>query len=134
MICSPRAIMTKTRVMRVSYFASVAALFAAATSLGCVVCPCKNRSPATPSAARSSSGSSAKSKAMDSAAYQWKNATILGGGFVTGVIFSTVEKNLVYARTDIGGAYRYDPTNKTWVPLTDMFGRPDSNDLGIESM
>jgi len=32
----------------------------------------------------------------------WKNVTIGGGGFVTGLIFSPTERGLVYARTDVG--------------------------------
>ncbi|HWA78626.1 MAG TPA: xyloglucanase [Polyangiaceae bacterium] len=66
--------------------------------------------------------------------YTWKNVTILGGGFVTGVVFSPAKANVVYARTDVGGAYRLDPASKTWIPLTDMFGRADSGFTGIESI
>ncbi len=66
--------------------------------------------------------------------YSWKNVEILGGGFVTGVIFSKTERGLVYARTDIGGAYRMEPGTDRWIPLTDMFGREDENYKGIESL
>jgi xyloglucan-specific exo-beta-1,4-glucanase len=57
---------------------------------------------------------------VETAAYAWRNVQILGGGFVTGVTFSSTVKGLAYARTDIGGAYRLDPGSEKWVPLTDL--------------
>jgi photosystem II stability/assembly factor-like uncharacterized protein len=68
------------------------------------------------------------------AAYTWNNATILGGGFVSGIEFSHAQpaQNLVYARTDVGGAYRWDGTR--WNPITDWVGRDNSNLMGIESI
>ena len=65
--------------------------------------------------------------------YKWKNVVVLGGGFVSGIVFSPVEKDLIYARTDVGGAYRWNQADKTWIPLNDDLPR-DSNFLGIESM
>ncbi|MFD8867562.1 xyloglucanase [Streptomyces sp. NPDC059590] len=53
------------------------------------------------------------------AAATWKNVRVDGGGFVPGIVFNRKEKNLAYARTDIGGAYRWDQTGKQWVPLLD---------------
>jgi photosystem II stability/assembly factor-like uncharacterized protein len=72
--------------------------------------------------------------AADGTPYTWKNVPILGGGFVTGVIFSKLEKDLIYARTDIGGAYRWEPASKTWSPITDGLSRDDANYMGIESL
>jgi hypothetical protein len=66
--------------------------------------------------------------------YVWKNVPILGGGFVTGVIFSKIEKDLIYARTDIGGAYRWDGPNRSWIPITDGVSRDDANHMGIETI
>lgn len=65
--------------------------------------------------------------------YVWKNVVILGGGFVSGVVFSPVRAGVVYARTDVGGAYRMN-ADKSWTPLTDHFGRSDSNLTGVESI
>ena len=67
-------------------------------------------------------------------AYKWRSVTILGGGYVTGVEFSPVTKDIVYARTDVGGAYRLEPKDGSWIPLTDFFGRDDEGYLGIESI
>jgi photosystem II stability/assembly factor-like uncharacterized protein len=119
---------------------AAAALASVSASLGCQVCPCSARGPATVAAATApgtqvveAARSVEGSKAVKSAPYVWKNVTILGGGFVSGIVFSPVAKDLVYARTDVGGAYRYDPANTSWTPITDMFPR-DTNFLGIESI
>lgn len=54
--------------------------------------------------------------------YTWKNVRIDGGGFVPGIVFNQKERNLIYARTDIGGAYRWEQASKTWTPLLDWVG------------
>jgi photosystem II stability/assembly factor-like uncharacterized protein len=69
-----------------------------------------------------------------SAPYAWKNVVIRGGGYVSGITFSTTQKGLVYARTDVGGAYRSDDAGEHWIPITDMFGREDDATSGIESL
>ena len=66
--------------------------------------------------------------------YAWKNVVIKGGGFVSGIIMSPVLPGLVFARTDVGGAYRYDPSARRWMAITDWVGHNDSNLLGIESI
>lgn len=67
-------------------------------------------------------------------AYSWANVPINGGGFVTGIVFNPARKDLVYARTDIGGAYRWNAAAGTWTPLTDWISESDSNLFGIESV
>jgi hypothetical protein len=54
--------------------------------------------------------------------YNWKNVRIDGGGFVPGIVFNQKEQNLIYARTDIGGAYRWNATTSTWAPMLDWVG------------
>ncbi|MFF3328071.1 cellulose binding domain-containing protein [Streptomyces sp. NPDC002888] len=66
--------------------------------------------------------------------YTWKNARIDGGGFVPGIVFNRKEKNLAYARTDIGGAYRWQETGKTWTPLLDSVGWDDWGHTGVVSL
>lgn len=67
-------------------------------------------------------------------AYRWRNVAIGGGGFVTGLVFHPSEKGLLYARTDIGGAYRWDASPARWTSLTDWVGAADVNLLGIDSL
>jgi photosystem II stability/assembly factor-like uncharacterized protein len=66
--------------------------------------------------------------------YVWKNVAIYGGGFVTGIITHPKEQGLIYCRTDIGGAYRWDAKSEEWIPLTDWVNRKEGNLLGIESL
>ncbi|MEU6555556.1 1,4-beta-glucanase [Streptomyces sp. NPDC046915] len=67
-------------------------------------------------------------------AYRWRNAVIGGTGFVTGVLFHPTVRGLAYARTDIGGAYRWDGRAARWIPLTDQLGWDDWNLLGVEAL
>lgn len=54
--------------------------------------------------------------------YDWKNVQIYGGGYVDNIVFNPGEKDLIYARTDMGGAYRWIESDQSWVPLTDWIG------------
>lgn len=69
-------------------------------------------------------GSARAAVSVQEQSYTWRNAPILGGGFIPGIEYSPVERGLVYLRTDIGGVYRRDPGSTTWIPLTDWVG-PD---------
>ena len=66
--------------------------------------------------------------------YKWQSVPIVGGGFVSGIIFHPRAKNVVYARTDIGGAYRWDARESHWIPLTDWVTSDTWNYTGIESI
>ena len=66
--------------------------------------------------------------------YVWKNAQIVGGGYMPSVVFNPKEKDLIYARTDMGGAYRWDPVNSVWIPLLDWVSMDDWNMWGMESI
>jgi len=66
--------------------------------------------------------------------YTWRNAQIVGGGFVPGIVFNQRERDLVYARTDIGGAYRWDCQARRWVPLLDWVGWDQWGHTGVISL
>ncbi|RSN99198.1 xyloglucanase [Streptomyces sp. WAC 05379] len=76
----------------------------------------------------------AKDVSITADTYTWKNARIDGGGFVPGIVFNRKERNLAYARTDIGGAYRWQQSSKTWTPLMDSVGWDDWGHTGVVSL
>jgi hypothetical protein len=66
--------------------------------------------------------------------YSWTNVRIVGGGYITGVYFHPTQQNLMYARTDVGGAYRWGPSDTQWVPLLDFTSMANSNWAGVEAL
>ena len=65
--------------------------------------------------------------------YEWGNVRFDGGGFVSAVMFHPKAENLLYARTDVGGIYRFDFQNKTWIPLMDFISENDKGLYGTEA-
>ena len=72
--------------------------------------------------------------AQSTQSYTWRNVEIVGGGFVPGIIFNATEPNLIYARTDIGGAYRWNPSTNRWIPLLDWVSFDEWNLTGVDSL
>jgi hypothetical protein len=66
--------------------------------------------------------------------YSWKNVAIGGGGFVDGIVFNQGQANLIYARTDIGGAYRWNQSSSSWTPLLDWVGTNNWGYNGVVSL
>jgi hypothetical protein len=66
------------------------------------------------------------------APYAWLNVVVGGGGFIPGILFSRVERGLAWARSDMGGAYRFDAAAGRWIPLQD--DNPVSSFMGVESL
>lgn len=54
---------------------------------------------------------------MEHIPYRYQNAPIPGGGYVTGFVFHKKVPGIFYARTDIGGTYRFDGAR--WHSLID---------------
>jgi xyloglucan-specific exo-beta-1,4-glucanase len=71
--------------------------------------------------------------AQNAAGYKWSSLPFGGGGFVTGFIASDQEQNVIYARTDVGGAYRWNEAIKGWTPITDFLGEDNVGFMGVES-
>lgn len=66
--------------------------------------------------------------------YRWGLVAIGGGGYVTGMVIHPCEDNLVYIRTDVGGAYRWEEKGARWIPITDWIPIAEANLYGIESI
>ena len=66
--------------------------------------------------------------------YAWANVAIRGGGLVSGLTFHPTQRDLLYARTDVGGAYRWDAAHQRWIPLNDNLGHDLSQLLGVVSL
>src|SRR5688572_17309019 len=93
---------------------------------------CLTQAPTPRSAQPTGAASAAPSSNAEP--YTWRNVVIIGGGYVSGIIFSREVQGLVYARTDVGGAYRLEAGSKSWQPLLDWVGRDNANYLGVESL
>jgi hypothetical protein len=66
--------------------------------------------------------------------YQFHNVQIVGGGFVTGLVAHPIIPKLFFARTDIGGAYRWDFLKQRWTPLLDWVTGDNLNIEGTLSI
>jgi photosystem II stability/assembly factor-like uncharacterized protein len=89
----------------------------------------------TGTALAASSAATASAAAPAGAAhYRWRNVEIVGGGFVTGIVYHPAKRGLLYARTDIGGAVRFDDRTRRWVQLLHWIGWDDWNWTGVESL
>src|ERR1035437_2575016 len=73
-----------------------------------------------------------KANAQTTQVYNWKSVAIKGGGYIPAFIYSHVAPNLLYARTDMGGAYRWNASKRIWISLTHPF--TNSTALGILSL
>ncbi|KAF3343077.1 hypothetical protein VD0002_g6737 [Verticillium dahliae] len=69
------------------------------------------------------------------AALDWQNVRIGGGGgFVPSIVFHPNAKGVAYARTDIGGIYRWN-SDDSWTPITDYIAQNDTwNRWGIDAL
>ncbi len=77
---------------------------------------------------------SANLSSQTTASYNWQNVAIGGGGFVSGIVFSPIEQNVIYSRTDVGGAYRWNEGDQSWISMMDWVDAGERGLLGIESL
>jgi photosystem II stability/assembly factor-like uncharacterized protein len=66
--------------------------------------------------------------------YNFKSVAIVAGGYISGIVPHPTAPGVIYLRTDIGGAYRWNAPQKQWTPITDWIPASDNNFYGIESI
>ncbi len=78
------------------------------------------------------------SQSLDAAAadsledsYSWDSVRVGGGGFVSGIVTGQKE---MYARTDVGGAYKYNYETNRWDQLFAFLNEADRGLLSVDSM
>jgi photosystem II stability/assembly factor-like uncharacterized protein len=87
-----------------------------------------------PAAFAADGSAGAAPNGSNAAPYAWQSVVYGAGGFIDGFVFHPREKGLLYARTDIGGAYRFDPATSSWVPLLDHLSKADGDLMGVLSV
>lgn len=66
--------------------------------------------------------------------YRWDSLAIGGGGYVAAIVPSKTERGLIYARTDVGGAYRWDAAQARWTSLLDGVSEADVGLLSVDAL
>lgn len=79
-------------------------------------------------------GASSAAAVPNGKPYVWKSVPFGAGGHVDGFVFHPREANLLYARTDAGGIFRFDTIGKAWVPLLDHLSSGDADLLSVLSL
>ena len=117
-----------------------AVILAVATAICAAGCNGNDNSGTSSSGDATSSGSGDSSMTTTSggnsgtaqAQFTFSQVAMGGGGFVSGV-FATSEQGLYYARTDVGGAYRYNKDTQKWESMSYDISEEDRG-LSISAM
>lgn len=57
-----------------------------------------------------------------------------GGGYVTSIVGCPAEKDLFYAKTDVGGIFRWQENTRSWKPLFSWVANNQTSYLGSEAL
>lgn len=121
-----------------------AVILAVATAICAAGCNGNDNSGTSSSGDVTSSGSGDSSITSDNttsggnsgtpqAQFTFSQVAMGGGGFVSGV-FATSEEGLYYARTDVGGSYRYNKDTQKWEAMSYDISEEDRGLLGIDGL
>lgn len=121
-----------------------AVILAVATAICAAGCNGNDNSGTSSSSDVTSSGNGDSSMTSDNttsggnsgtpqAQFTFSQVAMGGGGFVSGV-FATSEEGLYYARTDVGGSYRYNKDTQKWEAMSYDISEEDRGLLGIDGL
>ena len=107
-------------------------------ALACIVAgtlaACGGGTSSTSSSQSPAFAATTGSVAVPTTGTRWQNVKYGGSGYVPGLVFHPTSPNVLYARTDMGGVYRWDAATSAWVPITDGFGVREGFFNGAESV
>ncbi len=69
-----------------------------------------------------------------SSTYEWDHVLLGCYGFVNGMVMHPKDPNLLYAWTDVGGMYRWDPENEKWIQLMNVLGYENTDYKSVRSV
>ena len=117
----------RERKLKIAALSIVTAAFVAA---------CGGSGSSGTSGSPAATGAGHAAHVMAAAASSYTSVKWGGGGYVTGIVYHPTSYAVMYARTDIGGAYRWNNSNGSWTPITDGIGfnAGESTYHGVESI
>ena len=71
---------------------------------------------------------------LATAKYNWQSVKIIDGGLMPGIVIHPAEPGLMYIRGNVGGAYRWDVSAGSWMPLMDFLSSADGTLASVESI
>ncbi|WP_336786654.1 S-layer homology domain-containing protein [Paenibacillus sp. MMO-177] len=66
--------------------------------------------------------------------WEWNSVNLQGMGWVTGLVAQKTAPYLMYAKTDVGGVYRYVREEDRWEPLSDWLSLDNRHGYAVESI
>ncbi|MCL2265383.1 MAG: hypothetical protein FWC22_05005 [Treponema sp.] len=69
-----------------------------------------------------------------SAEWIWTDVELNGMGWITGLVVCPAPPYQIYARSDVGGVYRYNRQTARWIQLLDSFGLDDRNVYSVDGL
>lgn len=84
--------------------------------------------------ARIAASNAQRDQAFPARRVGWSSVAVGGSGYITGLLIHPRAKDVMYAKIDIGGVFRWEAKTKSWTSLMDFLPTERWNDYGSESV